>query len=219
MPKFTYKAKDELGKTVEGSMTADSKSDLIEELNQKQLIPITVEEDTKGKTSSGGKKGFTINIKKVKLLDILIVFNNLGTMLKAGLPILEAMDTLAENQKDQRLQETLEDVKYELENGNSLGETLKKYPKIFTKKMIAMIEIGEKAGNLDETVLMLAAQLQKDYDMRKKIKGAMTYPIIVVTIMVVVGTFVITTVLTFSIHINGAVCGNLDCSLFLCNKN
>lgn len=193
MPKFIYTATVE-GKNITSSVIAGTREEALNLITSKNQIPLSLEEDTKSKDFVN-KKSFFDRFKKVSTVEILMLFTNLGTMMKAGLPIVEAIDTLAENQKDKRLQNALEKIRYDIENGETLSKSLRQFPDLFKNNIIAMIEIGEEGGNLDETILTLTEQLKKDYELKKKVKGAMTYPMVVMGAMLVIGTALITFVL------------------------
>lgn len=193
MPKFIYTATVE-GKNITASVIATNKEEAFQSISAKNQVPLTIIEDTKSKDFVN-KKSFFEKFKKVGTVEILMLFTNLGTMMRAGLPIVEAIDTLAENQKDKRLKNALEKIRYDVENGETLSKSLRQFPDLFKNNIIAMIEIGEEGGNLDETILTLTEQLKKDYELRKKVKGAMTYPMVVMGAMLLIGTGLITFVL------------------------
>lgn len=129
-------------------------------------------------------------LSRVGFLDKLLFTKHLTTMIKAGIPIAEALKTLVDQTKSASFKKVLSAVLADVENGQSLAKSLGKHPKVFDQFYISLIEVGEESGTLEENLDFLAKQLAKDYNLRKKIQGAMLYPGLVFTATFIMGGFI-----------------------------
>lgn len=127
---------------------------------------------------------------KVPFLDKLLFTKHLATMVKAGIPIAEALATLVDQTKSKVFKKVLAGVLADVENGQSLAKSLEKFPKVFDRFYTSLIEIGEESGTLEENLDFLAKQLAKNYALRKKIQAAMLYPGLVFTATFIMGGFI-----------------------------
>jgi type IV pilus assembly protein PilC len=136
------------------------------------------------------KKGFNLEINirkpKVKLKDLSIFSRQFATMINSGLPILRALAILAEQSSNKALGEALTTCRMDVEQGASLSGAMQKHPKVFNDLYISMVKSGEMGGSLDTTLLKLAAMLEREVHLRGKIKSAMTYPIAVVGLVMLI---------------------------------
>lgn len=128
-------------------------------------------------------------LSKVSFLDKLLFTKHLSVMLKSGIPIGEAITTIKEQASNPLFKTILEGLVKEIQNGQNLATALAKYPKIFDPLYVNLIKIGEESGSLETNLEYLAEQQKKDYDFRKKVQGAMLYPLIILFATVVVGGF------------------------------
>lgn len=183
--KYSYKAKDRDGKIKFGELDAKNKNNFISKLKGLGLILVTVQEPKK-------KKGQDIEIskilKRVKMVDKMLFTRHLGVMLKAGLSFSRAATVLAEQTENAYFKEILENVRDDIQKGNQLSSSLAKYPKVFNGLFVNMVRMGEESGNLEEVLDILYLQLKKDHELTARVKGAMTYPAVIVFAMVVIGT-------------------------------
>jgi len=182
MPDYNYIAKDKSGKTVSGTRFASSENALIAELDREGLIILGVElagnaEKSKGKSffslslSFGGKKG-----GKVKTFELIILCRQLATMLKGGVPILNAVQSISMEIKNQRFKQVLANAIKDLQSGEKLSESFKKYPDVFSVLIVTMVEAGEKVGSLDEMLMRMALYLESKERLSRKIRSAAMYP-------------------------------------------
>ena len=118
---------------------------------------------------------------RVSMLDRLMFTKHLSIMVKAGVPLLESLETLATDSDSDYLKQILTHVANDVNNGKTLSEGFSRYPKVFDTFYISLIKVSEESGTLDENLIFLSKQLAKDYELRQKIKGAMFYPGIVFT--------------------------------------
>lgn len=129
-------------------------------------------------------------IKKVSFQEKLLLTKHLSTMIKAGIPIVDAFETLIEQSKSEYFKRILVSVMKDLENGKPLAKSLGKYPKVFDTFYLSLLEVGEASGTLNENMEFLTKQLAKDNELRKKVKSAMLYPAIVLTTTLIMGSFI-----------------------------
>jgi len=177
--KFTYKALKD-GKAITGSAEAQSKEALIASLSKQGIHPLVVKVD---KRKSGG--GFFGPSKKVKLQDLVIFTRQLSTMISAGVPLARSLSSLQADSESPYLREVMAGVTKDVEGGQPLGDSFAKYPTVFSDVYVNMVRAGENGGILDEILKRLATQVEQDASIRKKIKSAMTYPVVILTVTVI----------------------------------
>ncbi len=178
MPRFTYTATTKEGKTIQGVADATDRNSLLATLNKQELHPVVV----KLAGSQGGKKR---RGKKVKLKELVIFTRQLSTMISAGVPLTRSLSTMQSQTESKYFKEVVGGVTKDIESGLALGDALSKYPNVFSDIYVNMVRAGEAGGILDEILKRLAAQVEQDALMRKKIKSAMMYPIVIFSITIV----------------------------------
>lgn len=179
---FAYKATNKEGKTITGTAEATDRAGLIRLLHKQGLTPVVVEAGkAKGKAGSGlfgGKK-------KVKLSDLVIFTRQLSTMISAGVPLARSLSALQEDAENPYMKEVLTGITKEVEGGMPLGDAFAKYPNVFSDVYVNMVRAGEEGGILDDILKRLATQVEQDASIRKKIKSAMMYPMVMLVVTVV----------------------------------
>jgi len=188
MASFTYKGKDGDGNAVK--MT-------VEAADRYAVYAVAREHGhTVSHIIEAGKFSFGsfINIEKinfflskVKLDELVMATRNLAAMLRAGLPLSRALAVIERQSKNPRLKGIMVVVREEINKGNQFNEGLAKYPETFSNLYVAMVRAGEESGGLAPTLETLAIQLERSSNLRKKIKGAMIYPCIVISVMIIIG--------------------------------
>lgn len=178
--KFSYKAITKDGKNISGVYEAANKEALIAALNKQGAHPILIH--TAG--SGDGKPGFKLFQPKVKLRDLVIFTRQLSTLVSAGVPLPRSLATLGDQSENKYFKTVIAGISKDVESGISLGEAFAKYPNVFSDVYINMVRAGEAGGILDEILKRLASQTEKDATIRKKIKGAMTYPTVILSITI-----------------------------------
>lgn len=178
MPKFTYTATRD-GKTIHGQVEASSKAALTDTLHREGIHPIIIKQAVGLNFKLGSGK------RKIKLKDLVLFTRQLSTMVSAGVPLTRAFTTLQEQSDDKYFKTVIANITKDVEGGASIGDAFAKYPNIFSDIYINMVKAGEAGGILDEILKRLATQVEKEASMRKKIKGAMMYPVVVGSITVV----------------------------------
>ncbi len=186
METYAYKARDQGGRVLNGVVEAESQQLVVERLRTMGYIPVSV---TKKKTKFGSNEihipGLT---DRIGAKDIAVFSRQFATMINAGLTLLKALTILVGQTENQALSKVLAQVRTEIERGSSLSAALAKHPKVFDHLFIAMIRSGESGGVLDDVLMRLSSTLEKQVEIRRKIKSAMTYPIAVMVLVVLILT-------------------------------
>ncbi len=173
MPVFNWKARTARGEVHSGELTAATPQEVIGFLRRKRLIVVSVNEKPKEiKINLGGR---------IKTRDIVIFSRQFATMIDSGLPLVQCLSILGAQTDNVKLREVINSVRADVEAGNSLCESLEKYPKVFTRLFTSMVSAGEAGGILDQIMLRLSDYLEKNDAIIRKIKGAMIYPAVVFT--------------------------------------
>lgn len=183
MPKFLYIAINSQGRSVTGSLEVMDRSAVIDNLTKQGLRPISIKEGT------GASHSFNLNDfmggNKVKNNDLVMFTRQLSAMVGAGVPLLRALSSLQEHAESPALKKILGGIIKDVEGGAQLGDALGKYPNTFSDVYINMVRAGEAAGILDEILKRLALQQEKNATIRKKIKSAMSYPMVLIAITII----------------------------------
>ena len=181
--RFTYKAQTHDGKTIEGEYEAADRAALIAALNKQGAHPLTIKAET---GTSGGKSGIEKFFQpKVKLRDLVIFTRQLSTLISAGVPLPRSLATLQQQAENKYFKEVIGSIQKDIEAGTSLGAAFAKFPDVFSEIYINMVKAGEAGGILDEILKRLASQAEKDATIRKKVKGAMTYPVVIFSVTII----------------------------------
>ena len=183
MPKYSYVAVDDKGQSHEGMIDAIDRASVMQSLSQNNLRPLSVKESNGRKKGDIPLPGF-LGKPKVKSDDLVIFTRQLATMINAGVPLLRALGSLQDHSESKALKAILDDIYKDVQSGTSLGDSLAKHPNTFNDVYVNMVRAGEAAGILDDILKRLALQQEKSSTMRKKIKSAMTYPMVLVVITI-----------------------------------
>ncbi len=168
---------------------AHDKQELIEMLRKEGVTALSIETP---RTRSKRSLNFDIPfLSRVKSADKIVFSRNLAAMLAAGLPLSRAIGILARQTRSKLLRQTIEGVEHELREGFPLNAAFARYPKVFSPLLVAMARAGEASGTLADALMTAAVQMEKSYTLRKKIRGAMIYPAIVLTVMAMVGVIML----------------------------
>lgn len=188
MPNFQYQAKDPSGKIQKGEIEATSLADAAKILRGRKLLVLTLEGQ---KTIPG--LGF---LKRgVPAKDKIMFTRELAIMIKAGLPVASALDNLEEQTSHKLLKKIAAEISTDIKGGQSLSQAFAKHPTTFPPLYLAVARSGEKSGQLDEMFDSLADQMEKDYELASKVKGAMMYPAVILVALVGVLTLIVLFVL------------------------
>jgi type IV pilus assembly protein PilC len=178
MPQFSYVTVSRDGHQVTGLMAAPTRDEALSELRKNGSRPLLLREVKAKKKQLSFKN-------KVKLKDLVVFSRELSTMISAGVPLPRALETLAEQAENKYFKEVVTGVTHDVESGISLGDALAKHPKVFSEVYVNMVRAGETGGILDDIMKRLASQVEKDASIRHKIKGAMAYPVVILSVTIV----------------------------------
>jgi type IV pilus assembly protein PilC len=182
MPNFKYQAMDSHGKEISGSLEAASPEQASAILGNKKLKIISISEN----------EGFSLNninfsFGRVKPKDLVIFSRQFSVLVAANVALVQSLKLLVDQTENPKLKSVVADIANEVDGGARLSDTFAKYPNIFSNFYINVVKSGETSGKLDEVLNYLADELEKDYDMMSKIKGAMIYPAFVLSALGGVG--------------------------------
>lgn len=190
MPFFEYAVRDAEGKNISGRKEADDVNALVSEFRQQGYVIVNIKE-TKKQTSTGAKKKKG-RARRIKLDDLVIFSRQMATMVEAGIPLVQTLDILSEQTENSSFRDVIRKIKVDVEGGKSLSEGLHAHKKVFSNLFVSMVKAGEQSGSLDEILDRLATYLEKMSNLQKKIKSAMTYPIVVFAIALIITTLMMT---------------------------
>lgn len=182
MPTFHYKVRESSGAIVEGDTEEEDKFALVKELKGQGKEVIAIDEVEKKSMNIDVGKYFS----RIKMQDLIMFSKNLAAMIDAGLSLSRALSVLEKQTQKVKFKEVLHDLNEEISKGNSLSDAMGKHPKAFSTLFVSMVRAGEESGNLSQALGVVGDQLEKSYNLRKKIKGAMIYPSVVITAMVII---------------------------------
>ena len=192
---YLYKVRDREGRMLDGTLEAESEDAVVSRLRQFGYAPISIEAE-KG---AGLKTELRLpGRSKVKLKDLAVFSRQFATMINSGLSLLRALTILGEQTGNRRLGEVVTLVRAEVEKGTSLSAAMAKHPKIFNRLYVSMVRAGEIGGFLDQVLVDVAGTFEKEVALRGKIRSAMTYPVVVfVMVLLIVSAMLIFIVPTF----------------------
>lgn len=188
MPKFTYSGQSRTGEDVTVTLEAADRYEVYELARQEGNTVSSI------RSGSGLNLKTLFNVEKINYYisrvsgdDLVMTTRNLGSMINAGLPLSRALSVIERQTTNPRLKGVMKDIREDINKGSQFYEALGKFPKTFNDLFVAMVRAGEESGNLSEALLVLGKQLERSSNLKKKIKGAMIYPAIVITILGIIG--------------------------------
>jgi type IV pilus assembly protein PilC len=192
MPTYAYTVYDAGGALRNGKSEAENPEVLGRRL-QEQGFRIREIKQARAARSSAGN--FFDNLQRIKLTELSIFCRQFSTMIDAGVSLVRCLGVLQEQTVNKRMQRILQDITHEVEAGQTLSKSMAKYPSVFNNLFLGLIRAGEVGGVLEETLQRLSTFLEKDVELRRKVKSAMTYPVIVIVVAlgIIVGlcTFIV----------------------------
>jgi type IV pilus assembly protein PilC len=172
MATFTYTARAFNGDLRTATIDAASRDDVISQLRKQRLSVVKIDQDAAKKIGRGS----------IKTRDIVIFTRQFSTMINSGLPLVQALTILAEQTDNKALAEVTRKVVFDVESGNTVADALSKHPRAFTNLYVNMVAAGEAGGILDTILLRLATFLEKNDALVRKVKGAMIYPAVIMSV-------------------------------------
>ncbi len=187
MATFSFEAKSFAGEEMKGSREAKDKYELAQSLRSEGYVLIKADE--------GKKKSWNIELpsilSRISTADKMLFARNLGVIVQSGLALSRGLEILAEQTSSKKFKAVISDVSASIRKGESFSDALARHPKVFSKLFSAMVAAGEKTGKLDDALKLISHQLKRDYDLKRKIRGAMMYPIIIIIAMIVIGVLML----------------------------
>ncbi len=172
MATFTYTARAFNGDLRTATIDASSRDDVIAQLRKQRLSVVKIDQDAAKKIGRGS----------IKTRDVVIFTRQFSTMINSGLPLVQALTILAEQTDNKALAEVTRKVVFDVESGNTVADALSKHPRAFTNLYVNMVAAGEAGGILDTILLRLATFLEKNDALVRKVKGAMIYPAVIMSV-------------------------------------
>lgn len=189
MPLFQYKAKKGT-ETVTGRIEARNQTEAVEMINKQGLVPVTVEE---WRRNFAGGPSVRLVSRRVTGGDLFVFSRQLANLIKAGIPLLRAIDIVREQTQHDNFRDIVTSIHQKIKDGESFSESLSQYPKVFSSLYVAMIHAGEEGGNLKEMLLRLSDYQKRQQELLSKVRNALAYPIL----MGIVGIATVFFILTF----------------------
>ncbi len=182
MSTFAFRAVDLAGVPSRGEMEAGSKAQVSEQLRQRGLIVLDVSEQRESVKLENAFKRF----KKVDLRNLSVFSRQYATLIASGMPMLRTLHTLEDQTDDEMLKEAIVGIRQDIEAGSSVASAMDRHPKVFDTLYRSMVRSGEGSGRLEEVLDRVAYQLEKLDALRRQIRSAMTYPMVVFALAIVV---------------------------------
>ena len=193
MPLFAYKAKKDDGSTVEGMLQADTERGALDALGRQGVFPLEIEES--GRRPAAVAVAARRSRRRIRNEDVGLFTQQLGDLLKAGVPINRALTTLQAQTSNSSFADLITEISKEISSGKPLHETLARYPRHFPPLYTSMVRAGETGGFLEDVLHRLATFIDKDADLRSRLKAALAYP----ALLIVLGTAAIIFLMVFFI--------------------
>ena len=210
MPRFEYTALDARGTESTGIVEADTQNEVVAQLRQQGFFPTSVVPEGQGKKPAkagkavakkaeagkpaGKKSGGFFQKKTIPTKTLMIFTRQLATLIDAGLPLLKGLTVLAKQEKNLVLKDSILQIADSVQGGSTFSEAMGQHPRIFQKLYVSMVKAGEIGGVLELVLTRLAEFQEKAQKLKNKIKSAMTYPIVVLTIALLILVFLLTTI-------------------------
>ena len=205
MPTFTYTARDAKGDLKTANIDAANREDVVAQLRRLRMNVVKVEEQSKTKQKTGGS---------ISMRDIVIFTRQFSTMINSGLPLVQALDILSRQSESKALQAVTRQVVFDVESGHTVADALGKHPKAFTDLYVNMVAAGEAGGILDTILMRLATFMEKNDALVRKVKGAMIYPGVIMS----VAAIAISVLLVFVIPVFQSMFASVNLTLPLATR-
>jgi type IV pilus assembly protein PilC len=187
MTLYKYKAKNKEGKIYERTVEAKNRYDIFGIIREEGGKLVTIEEvkSLMSGISLGGIFG------GIKTHQKIIFAKNLGLMIDAGLPVTRALAVMSKQSKNKAFKKLLTDVEEDISHGKTLSESLAKHPKVFSKLFVSMVKAGEESGSVSASLAIVSSQMEKTYQLAKKVRGALIYPVVITIVMIIIAVLLL----------------------------
>ena len=178
---YTYRVRDRRGQLVTGEIVGESSDLVLAKLREMRYIPLEVKQKV-----TGLQREFSFRPGRVKLKDLSVFSRQFATMINSGLPLLRTLAILEDQTESTTLKKVVGEMRLDVEKGSSLSASMAKHPKSFPPLYISMCRAGEASGTLDQVLVRLADTLEDEVSLRRKVKSAMTYPTVVIVLVLLI---------------------------------
>ena len=183
--KIIYTAKNYSGQTKSGEAEVKDERELVNQLRADGFVLTSLKAVSSEENKI--KIKFLDRFFSVPIREKMVLIRNLSVMISSGIAISRALKNITEQTRNKKLAKILGRIREDVQTGTSLSDAFSKYPGVFNELLVNMIRVGEMAGNLEEVLTILATQLEKDYELKSRVKGAMIYPMVILLAMVGIG--------------------------------
>lgn len=190
--KFIFKAKNDTGQVREGFVEALDQAAAVAILNKNSLTPISIVEENR---SSGLIKSIEKIWEGVSQKELVIFFQQLSTLIEARMPIVSSLRTVSAQSSNKYMRIVIKEMSDDIEDGMPLSDALERHPDVFSALTINMIRAGEVSGSLQKSISFVAENIEKNYQLMSKIRGALYYPVFVLLVAFIIGFLVVTFIL------------------------
>ena len=184
MAKYIYVAKNQAGEVQKGEMEASEEREVVESLRKDGFWPTMI---TRKKQEKKVKTSLMNSFMSVPLKNRMIFCRHFGVMINSGLSLSKALVILSSQEKNKTFKTVIAKLAVDVKKGKTFADAMAKYPKVFGPVFVSMVRMGELSGNLEEILNILADQLEKDHKLISKVRGAMIYPSVIISVMLVIG--------------------------------
>lgn len=190
MPKFIYKVKKGPSKVITGRIEADSKDVVTKRLHQQGYFPLEIRIE-----SSQKKNIIKEYFQRIKSSDIVTFTRQMADLIDSGIPVFKALNIVKEQTDNPKFSSVVEDIAKEVKEGEAFSSSLANYPDLFSDLYVALVRSGELGGNLDKVLVRLSELLEKESDLRSRVRAAMAYPILMTIVGIITVIFLISWVI------------------------
>lgn len=195
MATYHYKALTSTGETVSGKIEAHDRSSVLRTLKDQKLIPIEIEDAAGDRSGAEAKARQARKKGRVKIRDLVMFTHQMNSVLRANIPLTQALAIIGSQAESETLKEVLTDVRESIEGGASLADAMKEHPKVFPPLYVNTVRMGEMGGVLDQVMSQLAVFMESDYELNSEVKSAMYYPVAIIIMAVLSVTFILLAVM------------------------
>jgi len=181
---YTYKVRTANGKILSGTLIKDNASDVASYLRSNGYTILAIRESSRRSLHGNGL--LSIRKNKISIKDLITFTDQLGTMLNAGVDMTRSLAILAKQTENAKMKEIISSLLADTNGGQSLSVAMSKYPNVFSNLYVSIVKAGESSGQLGDGLLDVSKSLERDHEIRKKIKGAFTYPIAVLSLSILI---------------------------------
>jgi type IV pilus assembly protein PilC len=185
MAEFLCRVMMEDGKVIEEQFSAESKSDLLIAFQNRGYRPIRIEEERRGFAEK------PLGAKKLKLKSLILFCRQMSTLLRSGVPLVKCFDIIASQVDNKLLKKTMVNLSDEVQAGAVMSKAMEKQGDVFPEMLVKMVEVGEVTGDLTQIMAQMANQYESDNRLKKKVRGALIYPIVLIVIALVACVFML----------------------------